>query len=99
MSRANANANANANSNSAASIRARLLHLAKAQGFAYDSSRQSLWQAFLKKNALPALPLPATVVRLRSALAPALADAIKGTPLPPSEAPAWLHPDWQTQQR
>ena len=32
-------------------------------------------------------------------MAEKIADAIKGTPLPPSEAPAWLHPGWQTQQR
>jgi predicted nucleotidyltransferase component of viral defense system len=40
--------------------------------FANDSSRQSLWLAFLKKNGLPPKPLPATVDRLRTALAPAL---------------------------
>lgn len=40
--------------------------------FAHDSSRQSLWLAFLKKNELPAEPLPAIVDQLRSALAPAL---------------------------
>jgi hypothetical protein len=40
--------------------------------FAHDSSRQSLWLAFLKKNELPPEPLPAVVDRLRSALAPAL---------------------------
>lgn len=40
--------------------------------FAHDSSRQSLWLAFLKKNELPPEPLPAIVDRLRSALAPAL---------------------------
>ena len=40
--------------------------------FAHDSSRQSLWLAFLKKNELPSEPLPAVVDRLRSALAPAL---------------------------
>lgn len=39
--------------------------------FAHDSSRRSLWLAFLKKNELPE-PLPAIVDRLRSALAPAL---------------------------
>jgi len=33
-------------------------------------------------------------------LAEKLADAIRGTaPLPPSEAPVWIHPDWETQQR
>lgn len=40
--------------------------------FAHDSSRQSLWLAFLKKNELPPEPLPAIADRLRSALAPAL---------------------------
>jgi predicted nucleotidyltransferase component of viral defense system len=40
--------------------------------FAHDSSRQSLWLAFLKKNELSPEPLPAIVDRLRSALAPAL---------------------------
>ena len=40
--------------------------------FTNDSSRQSLWLAFLKKNAFPPKPLPAIVDRLRSALAPAL---------------------------
>jgi len=40
--------------------------------FTNDSSRQSLWLAFLKKNAFPPEPLPAIVDRLRSALAPAL---------------------------
>jgi predicted nucleotidyltransferase component of viral defense system len=40
--------------------------------FAHDSSRQSLWLAFLKKNQLPPEPLPAVVDRLRSALASAL---------------------------
>ena len=40
--------------------------------FAHESSRQSLWLAFLKKNELLPEPLPAIVDRLRSALAPAL---------------------------
>ena len=40
--------------------------------FAHDSSRQSLWLAFLKKNELPPEPLPAIVDRVRSALALAL---------------------------
>lgn len=40
--------------------------------FAHDSSRQSLWLAFLKKNDLPSEPLPTIVDRLRVALAPAL---------------------------
>ena len=45
------------------------------EGFALDPSRQSLWLAFLKKNGLPFAPLPATVERLRSSLAPALEQA------------------------
>jgi hypothetical protein len=40
--------------------------------FAYDSSRQSLWQAFLKKNERLPEPLPAVVDRLRSTLTIAL---------------------------
>ncbi len=40
--------------------------------FAHDSSRRSLWLAFLRKNEIPPEPLPAIVDRLRSALAPAL---------------------------
>jgi predicted nucleotidyltransferase component of viral defense system len=40
--------------------------------FAHDSSRQSLWLAFLRKNSLEPEPLPAVVDRLRLALAPAL---------------------------
>lgn len=43
--------------------------------FAHDSSRQSLWLAFLKKNELPPEPLPAIVERLRVALASALNTA------------------------
>ena len=40
--------------------------------FAHDSSRQSLWLAFLKKNELPPETLHVIVDRLRSLLAPAL---------------------------
>lgn len=40
--------------------------------FAHDSSRQSLWLAFLKKNELHSEPLPVVVERLRSVLGPAL---------------------------
>ncbi|NVO07605.1 MAG: choline dehydrogenase [Rhodoferax sp.] len=32
-------------------------------------------------------------------MAEKIADAIKGQALPPSTAPAWVHPNWQTQQR
>lgn len=40
--------------------------------FAHDSSRQSLWLAFLKKNELPPETLYVIVDRVRSVLAPAL---------------------------
>jgi predicted nucleotidyltransferase component of viral defense system len=40
--------------------------------FAHDSSRQSLWMAFLKKNELPPEPLLAVVNRLRSTLTTAM---------------------------
>lgn len=43
--------------------------------FAQDASRQSLWQAFLKKNELIPEPLGAMVDRLRAALEPALIQA------------------------
>jgi choline dehydrogenase len=32
-------------------------------------------------------------------MAEKIADAIKGQTLPPSTAPAWVHPNWETQQR
>ena len=32
-------------------------------------------------------------------MAEKIADAIKGQALPPSKAPAWVHPNWETQQR
>jgi choline dehydrogenase len=32
-------------------------------------------------------------------MAEKIADAIKGQALPPSNAPAWVHPHWETQQR
>lgn len=44
--------------------------------FANDASRQALWKAFLKKNALEAAPLPTVVKLLREALMPALALAM-----------------------
>jgi hypothetical protein len=40
--------------------------------FASDPSRQAMWQALLKKNALASQPLPAIVATLRAILAPAL---------------------------
>ncbi len=40
--------------------------------FANDHSRLALWAAFLKKNALPAAPLPSVVAALRTTLQPAL---------------------------
>ena len=45
--------------------------------FAHDSSRQSLWLAFLRKNGLTPESLPAIVGQLRSALAPALNQAAR----------------------
>ena len=39
--------------------------------FAHDASRQALWLAFLKKNELPPVPLPAIIDRLSVVLAPA----------------------------
>jgi len=32
-------------------------------------------------------------------MAEKIADAIKGRALPPSAAPAWVHPQWETMQR
>ena len=43
--------------------------------FANDQSRQALWAAFLKKNALPAVPLTSVVTTLRATLQPALRQA------------------------
>ena len=43
--------------------------------FADDPSRQALWVAFLKKNALPAVPLTSVVIMLRTTLQPALRQA------------------------
>ena len=43
--------------------------------FANDQSRQALWVAFLKKNALPAVPLTSVVTTLRATLQPALRQA------------------------
>lgn len=43
--------------------------------FANDQSRQALWAAFLKKNALPAAPLTRVVAMLRATLQPALQRA------------------------
>ena len=45
--------------------------------FANDTSRQALWQAFLKKNELASEPLAAIVVRLRTALEPVLHQAAR----------------------
>jgi len=47
--------------------------------FAHDTSRQTLWQAFLKKNELAPESLAAVVVRLRAALEPALNRAAKSS--------------------
>ncbi len=43
--------------------------------FANDPSRQALWAAFLKKNALLAVPLTSVVTTLRATLQPALGQA------------------------
>jgi hypothetical protein len=43
--------------------------------FANDQSRQALWVAFLKRNALPAVPLTSVVTTLRATLQPALRQA------------------------
>ena len=43
--------------------------------FANDKSRQALWVAFLKKNALPAVPLTSVVATLRATLQSALTQA------------------------
>ena len=43
--------------------------------FSNDQSRQALWAAFLKKNALPAVPLTSVVTMLRTTLQPALRQA------------------------
>ncbi len=43
--------------------------------FANDQSRQALWGALLKKNALPAVPLSSVVTKLRAPLQAALAQA------------------------
>lgn len=45
--------------------------------FAHDASRQSLWQAFAKKNALAPGPLTDVVERLRAALEPALVGSTR----------------------
>ena len=45
--------------------------------FAHDTSRQALWQAFVKKNELAPGPLAVIVERLRTALEPALNQAAR----------------------
>jgi hypothetical protein len=45
--------------------------------FAHDASRQALWAAFLKKNALQAAPQPTAVAVLRAALMPALHPSLR----------------------
>lgn len=50
--------------------------------FANDASRQALWAAFLKKNALAAAPLSMVVQTLRGALLPALQFSPRPTPPP-----------------
>lgn len=43
--------------------------------FATDTSRQAMWQAFLKKNEIVMTPLPEVVAKLRTMLAPILVQA------------------------
>ena len=45
--------------------------------FANDTSRQALWQAFIKKNELASESLVAVVDRLRAALEPVLTRAVR----------------------
>ncbi|HQQ68742.1 MAG TPA: nucleotidyl transferase AbiEii/AbiGii toxin family protein [Alicycliphilus sp.] len=45
--------------------------------FAHDSSRQAIWQAFIKKNELNPEPLDTVVTRLRLRLEPALNEAAR----------------------
>lgn len=45
--------------------------------FAHDTSRQALWQSFVKKNELASEPPAAIVVRLRTALESALNRAVR----------------------
>lgn len=52
-----------------------VLPIGLSEDFAHDASRQSLWQAFHRKNGLDPEPLPAVVARLRATLAPALNQA------------------------
>jgi hypothetical protein len=47
--------------------------------FADDASRQALWQAFLNKNKLPFVPLPAVIAKLRAKLQTAF-DGTHGQP-------------------
>lgn len=53
------------------------LPVALSDEFAHDTSRQALWQAFVKKNGLDPEPLEAIVERLRSGLEPALIRAVR----------------------
>lgn len=53
------------------------LPVALSDEFAHDTSRQALWQAFVKKNELDPEPLEAIVERLRSGLEPALIRAVR----------------------
>ena len=43
--------------------------------FSTDTSRQAMWQAFLKKNEIVMTPLPEVVAKLRTTLAPVLVQA------------------------
>ena len=61
----------------AASVRARDTPMGLSDEFAHNASRQALWTAFLKKNALQAAPLPTVVAVLRAALMPALHPSLR----------------------
>ena len=52
-----------------------VLPIGLSEDFAHDASRQSLWQAFHRKNGLDSEALPTVVAKLRATLAPALNQA------------------------
>ena len=58
--------------------------------FAHDSSRQALWQAFVKKNELASEPLATVVERLRAALDPALNRAVQAINALTTRSSSWL---------
>ena len=56
--------------------------------FANDASRQALWRAFLKKNALALMPLPEAVSALRAQLQPAIQQAALVSVAPNAKHPS-----------